>query len=470
MSDLAAQNFRPGLRLRQVLIPMMTLTGFILLALLVWKVPIQLALLLEIITTAGLALIWKFSWADVETMMLEGFAGVGRVVIIMLLIGALIGVWIGAGTVSSMIYYGLQMISPQYFILTAFLLCSLVSMAIGTAIGTASTIGLALVSIGLGLKMPLPLVAGAIVSGAYLGDRMSPVSSITIMTAHSAEAELYDMVKHMIYTVIPPFIIAAVLYFFLGLHYGAGAGSAEQVGVLTANFQEHFVISPALLIPPLLIILLAYKRVPTIPNLVVSIFTTLGLGLTVASANGPFLLRAMFYGYQSDTGNAVIDQLLSRGGIMGMMELITLIILTSLLGGLFEGTGMLRVIVERLMGSVKTAGQLILATMLASVVTAMLGCNQLFAVFLPGKMLKGKYDEIGISRKDLARALGDSGLILSPLIPWNINGLMMTGILGVPTLHYLPYAFLPLLLPVVAGIYGFAGWTLERTNRGSRGS
>lgn len=463
MSETTATSLvKPELHLWQVFLPIVTMTGFILLALLVWDVPIHLALLLEITTTAGLALLWKFSWTDVEKMMLDGFSGVGRVVIIMLLIGVLIGIWIGAGTVSSMIYYGLKIISPKYFILTAFLLCSLVSMAIGTAIGTVSTIGLALVSIGLGLEMPLPLVAGAIISGSYFGDRMSPVSSITIMTAHSAEAELYDVVKHMIYTVIPPYLIAAGLYWILGLKYSPGAGTSEQVATLMANFQEHFVISPVLLIPPLLIIILAYKRIPTVPNLVISIFTTLALGMTVAGQSGTFLLKTMFYGYKSGTGNVVIDQLLTRGGMMGMMELITMIILAALLGGLFEGTGMLRVILEKLMGSVKTGGQLILATMVASLVTAMLGCNQLFAVFLPGKMLKGKYDELGISRKDLARALGDSGLILSPMIPWNINGLMMTGILGVSTLNYIPYAFLPLLLPVVAGIYGFTGFMIER--------
>lgn len=453
---------RPDLRLWQVFLPIVTMSGFILLALLVWDVPIHLALLLEITTTVGLALLWKFSWTDVEKMMLDGFAGVGRVVIIMLLIGVLIGIWIGAGTVSAMIYYGLQIISPRYFIVTAFVLCSVVSMAIGTAIGTVSTIGLALVSIGLGLNMPLPLVAGAIISGSYFGDRMSPVSSITIMTAHSADAELYDVVRHMISTVIPPYLIAAGLYLALGWKYSPGIGTAEEVVALMASFREHFVISPVLLIPPLLIIFLAYKRMPTIPNLMVSIFATLGLGMTVTGKGGRFLLQTMFYGYQSTTGNAVIDKLLSRGGMMGMMELVTLIILAALLGGLFEGTGMLRVLLEKLMGSVKTGGQLIFATMIASVVTAMLGCNQLFAVFLPGKMLKGKYDELGISRKDLARALGDSGLILSPMIPWNINGLMMTGILGVSTLNYIPYAFLPLLLPVVAGIYGFTGFTIVR--------
>lgn len=454
---------RPELRLWQVFLPIVTMTVFILLAILVWKVPIHLALLLEITTTVVLAMCWKFSWTEIEKMMLEGFGGVGRMVMIMILIGVLIGTWISSGTVPSMIYYGLKVISPKFFILTSFVLASIVSMAIGTAIGTVSTIGLALVSIGLGLQMPLPLVAGAIISGAYFGDRMSPVSSIAIMTAHSAGAELYDVIKHMIYSVIPPYIIAAVLYLILGLKYSPAVEQAGQVQNLMGSLHQHFMISPLLLIPPILIILLAYKRVPTIPNVVISIGVSVILGLVVEKVQWTFLLQTMFYGYKSVTGNTIIDQLLSRGGLMSMMELNTLLILAGVLGGLFEGTGILRVILQRLMGSVKTGGQLILATMVSSVAAAMLGCNQMLAVFLPGKMLQAKYDEIGLSRKDLGRALADSGLILSPMIPWNINGLMMTGVLGVSTMKYFAYAFLPLMLPVVAIIYGFTGFTIERT-------
>ncbi len=453
------------LKIWQVIIPIVTMTVLILLALLKWEVPIHLAVLFEIVITSVLALIWGFSWKEIEGKMIEGFGGVGRVIIILLLIGVLIGIWIGAGTVPSMIYYGLQIVSPKFFVLTTFLLCSFISLAIGTAIGTVSTIGLAMVSIGIGLKMPLPLIAGAVISGAYFGDRMSPVSSIAIMTAHSADVDLYDMVKHMIYTVIPPFIISGIVYTFLGFKYSQGIGSTGEINILLTNFAENFEISYLLLIPPLLIIVLAIKRLPTIPNLVVSIISTLILGMLFSGKGWTFLLNTMFYGFESQTGVKVIDQLLSRGGLVSMLELVALIIMTSMLGGLFEGLGILRVLLARLMSSVRTTGQLIFATMVSSVLTAMLGCNQLLAVYLPGKMMASKFDELGVSRKDLARALGDSGLILSPMIPWNINGLMMAGILGVSVLEFIPYAFLPMLLPIFSLLYGFTGFTIKVRQR-----
>lgn len=453
------------LKLWQAILPIVTMTVFILMALLVWKVPIHLAIFFELVLTCIFALCWKFSWAELEEMMIDGFKSVGPVLMIIILIGILIGIWIGAGTVPAMIYYGLQVISPRYFIVTAFLLCSLVSLAIGTAIGTVSTIGLAMISIGIGLQMPLPLIAGAVISGAYFGDRMSPVSSIAIMTAHSAGVEIYEMVKHMIYTVLPPFLIAGLLYWILGLKYAPISGASEQIAMLLTTFDQYFPISIWMLIPPLLIILLSLKRVPTIPNLVISILTTLLLGLLISGKEGTFLIKTMFHGYASNTGIPVIDQLLSRGGLVSMLELIALIILTSLLGGLFGGIGVLRVLLTRLLGRVQSVGQLILATIISSTLTAMLGCNQLLAVFLPGKMLLEKYDQMGVARKDLARALGDSGLILSPLIPWNINGLMMAGTIGVSTVEYFPYAFLPLLLPLVAIIYGLCGFTIEQTRK-----
>lgn len=450
------------LKLWQAIIPIVTMTVFILLSLLVWKVPIHLAIFFELVLTSILALTWRFSWEELEEMMIEGFKSVGRVLMILILIGILIGIWIGAGTVPAMIYYGLQVISPQYFIVTAFLLCSLVSLAIGTAIGTVSTIGLAMISIGIGLQMPLPLIAGAVISGAYFGDRMSPVSSIAIMTAHSAGVGIYEMVKHMIYTVIPPFLISGCVYWILGLKYAPSGGTSEQISLLLNTFDQYFQISILMLIPPILIIIFSIKRMPTIPNLVISILVTLVLGLLISGKTGTFLIKTMFTGYASNTGITVIDQLLSRGGLVSMLELIALIILTSLLGGLFGGMGILRVLLTRLLGRVQSVGQLILATIISSTLTAMLGCNQLLAVFLPGKMLLEKYDQMGVSRKDLARALGDSGLILSPLIPWNINGLMMAGTIGVSTLEYFPFAFLPLLLPIVAIIYGLSGLTIEK--------
>ena len=438
----------------KAMLPVITMIILIMLAVIVWEIPIHLAIFFELIITVSLALYWGYHWEDIEKMLFSNFRDIGNIIMILLLIGMLIGVWIASGTVPTMIYFGLKLINPKYFLLLSFVLTSAISMAIGTAVGTASTIGLALISIASSLGFPLPLVAGAIISGSYVGDRMSPVSSIANITAYSAGVKIDQMVKHMIYSIIPPWIISSLLYLILGLKYLPATIELKQIQVLTSIIAANFNISIWLLIPPLLIIILSALKMPTLANLTISILTSLTLGLIFNSTAANSLMISMFSGFDSITGNPVIDNLLSRGGLTSMLELIALIMLVVLLGGLFEELGILSKIIERLVNTIQRKSQLILVTMISSIINAMLGCNQLFSVLLTGKMMQKKFDQMEIPRKELGRALGDSGLILSPLIPWNVNALMMVGILGVGTLEYMPYTFLPLLLPLSGALFG----------------
>ena len=440
---------------KQGIIPVITMAIFILMAVLVWQVPIHLALFFELTVTILLAMYWGFDWDQIEEMLFSSFKSIGNVIIILLLIGMMIGVWIGSGTVPSMIYYGIKVLHPQYFLVLSFVITSLVSMAVGTAIGTASTIGLALISIAQGFGLPLPLVAGAIISGCYVGDRMSPVSSIAVITAHSAETNLMKMIKHMAKSVFPPYLISFILYLIIGLIYLPGGVEVGQVQYLLNGLDANFVITLWLLLPPILIIILAIKQTPTVLNLIINIFASILLGILVSKNGWVELLNNMFRGVNSQTGIQVLDNLLARGGLTSMLELISLIIFAVLLGGLFKELGVLNSILDKLIKVIHNKGQLISITMASSAITAMLGCNQFLAVFLPSQMMGKKFDELNVPRKDLGRALGDSGLILSPMIPWNVNALMMTGVLGVSTLRYFPFAFLPLLLPITGIILGF---------------
>ena len=206
-----------NLTFKQALLPVITMATFIFMAVLIWDVPIHLPIIFQLALTITLALYWGYEWDNIEEMLFSGFNKIAPVLLILLIIGMLIGLWISIGTVPSMIYYGLQVLEPSYFLLLAFIMCGGVSLAIGTAIGTVSTIGLALISIANGMGLPLPMVAGAIISGAYIGDRMSPVSSISILTAHSAGVDHLEMIKHMIYTVLPPIFITAIIYFTMGM-------------------------------------------------------------------------------------------------------------------------------------------------------------------------------------------------------------------------------------------------------------
>ncbi|MGM0421281.1 MAG: Na+/H+ antiporter NhaC family protein [Bacillota bacterium] len=436
------------LTFKQAIIPVITMAFLILMSVLFWEVPIQIALFFEIIIVISLALIWGKKWNEIEEMLFSSFKNIGNVILILFLIGMMIALWIAIGTVPTMIYYGLITINPRYFLLLSFFSTSLVSMAIGTAVGTASTIGLALISIAGSLGISLPLAAGAIISGAYVGDRMSPVSAIANITAHSADTKLMDMIKHMIPTTIMPYITAAAIYLVIGLNTQQAAGAGGDFAELTSVLRENFLISNWMLLPPVMIIILAVMKLPTILNLTVNILFSLVLGITIAQQSWSQLLNIMFQGFTETTGITFIDNILSRGGLTSMLELISLIIFAVLLGGLLEQLGILNSLLQPLVRHIKGKLELIIVTIFSSILSGILGCNQFLAVFLPARMLIPYYDKMDLEHKELARALGDSGLPFSPLIPWNVNALMMVAILGVSTAEYLPYAFFVLLLPL----------------------
>lgn len=436
------------LSFKQAIIPVITMALLILLTVLIWEAPIQIALFFEIIIIISLALIWGYKWQKIEEMLFSSFKNIGNVVLILFLLGMMIGLWIAVGTVPTMIYYGLQTISPRYFFILSFISTSMVSMAVGTAVGTASTIGLALISIAQTMGLSLPLAAGAIISGSYVGDRMSPVSSIAIITAHSAEANLMDMIYHMIKTAILPYMLTALAFLFIGLSNFSNSNAAADLNSLSKMLVDHFQISFLLLLPPVLIIILAVLKLPTIINLMLNILFSLAMGILLTERNWTELLNIMFKGINERTGTVFIDNILARGGLTSMLELISLIIFAVLLGGLLEQMGVLNSILKPFLHLIKKKIHLISVTIFSGILSAALGCNQFLAVFLPAKMLAKNYDQMNLQRKDLARALGDSGLVFSPLIPWNVNALMMTAVLGVTTMEYFPYAFFPLLMPL----------------------
>ena len=436
------------LSFKQAIIPVITMAFLIIMSVLVWDVPIQIALFFEIIIIVCLSFIWGYRWKKIEKMMFSSFRSIGNVIIILFLIGMMIGLWIAIGTVPTMIYYGLETINPEYFLVLSFISTSLVSMAIGTAVGTASTIGLALISIAETLGMSLPLAAGAIISGAYVGDRMSPVSSIANITAHSAEADILEMVKSMMKTTILPYIIAAIVYLIIGLNLGGLGENAGGFLELTAALDSYFMISFWMLLPPILIISMAFLKVPTIINLAINIIFSLILGIAITDRSWSELLNIMFQGFDETSGITFIDNILARGGLTSMLELISLIIFAVILGGLLEQLGVLDSILKPIVHHITGKIKLAVVTVFSSILSAILGCNQFLAVFLPARMLIPHYDRIKVKRKELARALGDSGLVFSPLIPWNVNALMMTAVLGVDTFYYAPYAFFILLMPL----------------------
>lgn len=408
-----------------------------------------------------------YKWDELESGMIEGITQALQAVIILSIVGALIGVWIEAGVVPTMIYFGLKVLSPRYFLVASLLICSITSMATGTPWGTAGTMGIALIGIGKGLGIPAPMVAGAVVSGAYFGDKMSPLSDTTNLAPAMAGTDVFTHVKHMIYTTGVTYVIAFVLYLVLGFKYGSGVADISNINEIQAALSGLFNLNVFLLLPPLVVITCVALKVPAIPGLVIGILLGAVEGFIFQGSNFGQMITAAYSGFVSETGNIMIDDLLTTGGLTGMMYSVSLTIIAMMYGGIMEKTGQLEVILQSLLRYIKTAGALIFSTILTCIGSNMILPEQYISIVVPGRMYKNAYEEMGLHPKNLSRALEDGGTITSALVPWNTCGAFLTGVLQVPTVAYAPWAFLNYINPIVSIIYGFIGFTIEKLDEGS---
>lgn len=423
----------------------------------------HIPLLLGIVLAAVVGVLNGYSWKDIQDGMVTGINHAIVPILILSLVGVIIGSWIVAGTVPALIYYGLLLLSPKYFLFTAALICAVVSLATGSSWTTAGTIGIALIGIGQGLGLPLPMIAGAIISGAYFGDKMSPLSDTTTLAPAMAGSDLFDHIKHMFVTTIPGFTLALILYFILGLKYGAAGASTEQVAEILNALRSSFNLNVILLLPAVFIIVMAALKKPAIPTLFggVLIAGVLALiyqdGVTVAD-----VLSAMHYGYEVDTGVDIVDSLLSKGGLDGMMWTISLIIIALSYGGVLEKISALEIIIEKILTLVKSVGGLIASNIVMCIsANALLG-DQFLGIIVPGRMYREAYRKKGIHPKTLSRVLEDAATVTACLIPWTTGGAYMAATLGVPTLAYVKYAFFNLSEPVISLIIGFLGIGVAR--------
>ncbi|MBN2601104.1 MAG: Na+/H+ antiporter NhaC [Candidatus Marinimicrobia bacterium] len=406
-----------------------------------------------------------YHWEKIRTGMINTIKISLPAILVLMIIGMIIGTWISAGIVPTMIYYGLKIISPRVFLLATALICSIVSLATGSSWTTAGTVGVALIGIGKGFGIPLPMVAGAIISGSYFGDKMSPLSDTTNLAPAVTGAKLFEHIRHMVYTTGPSLIIALVLYAILGLRYGGEDLDMNAINAILNGLSEQFHISPLLLLPPILVIAMVVFKVPAIPGLLGG--TVLG-GIFAALFQHRSLtdiLQSAHYGFVAATGNEAIDNLLTRGGLDSMMWTVSLILCAMSFAGVLESTGMLKAIALKIISVAKSTGSLVAATVLTCIGTNMIAGDQYLAIVLPGRMFKKIYDDRGLKPKNLSRILEDAGTLTSSLIPWNSGGAFMFATLGVYPFAYLPFAFLNLINPIVSIIYGYTGFTIEKYSK-----
>lgn len=446
------------------LIPVIFLVGALFVSIVLLKQQAHIPLILAAAAAAIVAYFLKYTWNEIQEGIIQGINMAMAAILILMVVGTMIGTWISGGIVPSMIYYGLKLLSPGIFLAATMIICSVVSLGTGSSWSTAGTVGVALVGVGQGLGIPPAMIGGAIISGAYFGDKMSPLSDTTNLAPAVAGTDLFSHIRHMVYTVTPGYIIALGLFIFLGLRFAGQQLSSQNIDIMLATMKANFFIHPILLLPPLLVIVMVVRKVPPLPAL---------LGGTILGAlfagfaqhqNLAKIIESAFSGYVSDSGVPMVDELLTRGGLMSMMETVALIISALSFGGIMERTGMLSVLAGALLKRVKRTGSLIATTIFSCIAMNAIAADQFIAIVVPGRMYKNAFDARGLHPKNLSRVLEDSGTLSSPLIPWNSCGAFMSATLGISAFTYLPYAFLNLAVPVVSLIYGYTGFTIEKIN------
>jgi NhaC family Na+:H+ antiporter len=376
-----------------------------------------------------------------------------------------------------MIYYGLSILTPAVFYAAACVICSIVSLATGSSWTTAGTVGVALVGIAAAQDLNLGLAAGAIISGAYFGDKMSPLSDTTNLAPAMAGTDLFTHIRHMTWTTTPSILIAIALFAIIGMQSGAPSDTTSVAAIQQA-LRAQFVVGPHLLIPMLVVLGLVVGKMPALPALLVGalvgclfavVFQQVAVLAYVAEpelSRPAALLKgawiSLFDGFKLASGNAALDELLSRGGMSSMLSTVWLILSAMMFGAVMETTKMLQRIAAGILSAVRGSGSLIAATLGTSIGMNIIASDQYIAIVLPGRMFRAEYKRRGLRAKNLSRTLEDGGTLTSPLVPWNTCGAFMAGTLGVPTLVYLPFAFFNLINPLVALIYGFTGFTIEK--------
>ncbi len=415
----------------------------------------HITLIMASVVASIVALLSGFTWDDIQEGILYGCKIAMLPMLILMMVGVLIASWIPAGTIPTLIYYGLKIISPKIFLFTVCLVCAVASLATGSSWTTGATFGVAFMGIGVGLGIPPAMTAGAVISGAIFGDKMSPLSDSTNLAAGVAEADLFDHIRSMVYSTGPAIVISLILYLIIGFRFQGGTIDQSQINTILNGLQENYFISPITFIPAILVVFLAVKKVGGLAVMVIAsvvgalfaiVFQGYGLGEMMGFMND---------GFVSATGVAEIDALLSRGGLQSMMWTISLGFIALSFGGLLEKTKMLEVLLEKIRGIVHNTGGLVLTHVVSSILINLFSASQYMAIIIPGRMLVPAYKEKKLLPQVCSRVCEDSATVTSPLVPWGLCGVFFTGALGVATIDYMPYVFLAFLAPIISVTYGF---------------
>lgn len=424
-----------------------------------------------VLLVLGLLTIWAkirgFSWQAINDGIKSGIETGIIPIFIFILVGALISVWIAAGIIPTLMLVGFKMISVNWFIPSVFVVCALVGTAVGSAFTVMSTVGIAFFGMGMTMGINPALVAGAIISGAVFGDKCSPLSESTNLSAAVVDADLFDHIRNLMWSTLPDFVGALILFAIFG------AGDAQNADISKIQhtesvLQAHFATGWWVLIPIILMFVCAWRRVPAVPTLFINIGVSVGLiWLEHPATSVQHLAKIIETGYVAHTGNLEVDQLLSRGGIASMMTTVSLIVVTLSLGGVLVHLGLINQVMEPIARVLNSDGKLILAVVLSAMGANLLIGEQFLSVILPGKAFKATFKKAGLANVALSRALEDGGTVINYLVPWGVAATFAANTFHVATLDYLPFAFFSLLSPVFSILSGFTGIGLKRSKASS---
>lgn len=435
--------------------------------------PAEPMLIISAVVGGIIAVRLGYNYNDMVTTIAEKIAKVMPALLILIAVGMLIGAWMIGGTIPMLIYYGLEIVSPQFIYITALVVTSIVAICTGTSWGSAGTIGVAFMGVALGMDGVNPaIVAGAVVSGAYFGDKLSPLSDTTNLAAAVTRVDLFVHIRHLLYTTIPSWLVAAVLFLVAGFTFDAsGAAGSDKVEAINGALNTAFSWNILLLLPVVIILIGSMKKMPTIPVMLASsavaminaiVFQGFSVQDTFSSIVSGFNTSMLGEGF--DLGLAADDlmKLLNRGGMSSMMGTLLIAFCALAFAGILATTKSLEVIVEYLLKFAKNTGSVILTTIATGLLTIATTCNGQVSILMPGELLRPAYVKRGLHPKNLGRTIEDSASIIEPILPWTAAGAYMAGTLGVATIEYLPWATLCWTGIIFATVWGFTGFGIQK--------
>ena len=450
--------------IRHALVSLLGLVAVMVIGIVVCKADPHIPLFTGVIIAAIVTMTLGYKWADIEKMMIEGISKAMQSVLILAIVGMMIGAWLLSGTIPTMIYYGLKLLSPSVFLIACVLVCSITSLATGTSWGTMGTMGLALIGIGSGLGMPIGPTAGAVISGAYFGDKLSPLSDTTNLAPAMAGTDVFTHVKYMLKSTLAAYVIALVFFGVYGvMHVSGGNVDTSQTQIMMDGLKEIFNINPLLFLPPLVVILSIALKVPAIPGITLGFIVAALMAPVFQSGAGVSdILDAALNGYVCESSIESLNDLLSSGGLISMSNSILMVLIAMMYGGIMEGSGQLEVIIQALLKVIKGPAALIGATELTAFFANAIMAEQYISILIPGRMFAPAYREKGIHPKSLSNALESAGTVTSCLIPWNTCGVFIATTLGIHTAVYAPWAVFNYMMPVICFVMAFFGITVTK--------